>query len=173
MFLNFELSSGALFYPFTFLITDLITEIFSKDKASFCVKLGLSLNIFAALTIAFMNYLPATSWSKLDNVLFHQVFGMYGAAFLALAFACYFSQNIDIIIYITIKKLTKDKYLWLRNNISTSIALLIDTTLVISVMALFGALPNEQKWSLIFNSYRFKLMITFLSTPLFMLWLSL
>ncbi len=168
-FLKFELSTGAILYPLTFLITDLIAEFYGKENANFCVKLGIATNIVVALIISFMDCLPATSWSKISSEEFHKIFGFYNIAFLGSILACFFSQSLDIIIYLAIKKLTKDRFLWLRNFISTSISLLIDTSIVIIFMSIFGIFAKEQILPLIKNSYSFKLLFAALNIPIFYL----
>lgn len=70
-FHTFELSVGAILYPLTFLLTDLIAEFYGKDN--FCIKLAIVMNITVALIIAMMNKLNATEWSKIDNVIFNKV----------------------------------------------------------------------------------------------------
>lgn len=166
-FYTFELSVGAVLYPLTFMLTDLIAEFYGKDKANFCVKLALALNIAVALIIALMDRLDATNWSKVDNSTFHKVFGAYGIAFLGSIIACYIAQLIDIKIYLWIRKLTGEKYLWLRSNGSTAISLFVDTAIVISFLTIFGVLPVDKLWLLIFNSYIFKLFFSICSIPLF------
>lgn len=166
-FHTFELSVGAILYPLTFLITDLITEFYGKDKASFCVKLGIAINIFVAITIACMDYLEATSWSKIDNILFHKVFGFFSVSFLGSIIACYIAQKVDIVLYLWIKKITKNKWLWVRSNGSTIVSLFIDTFIVISFMTIFQVLPQDRMFPLILNSYSFKLFFAIFSTPLF------
>jgi uncharacterized integral membrane protein (TIGR00697 family) len=166
-FYTFELSVGAILYPLTFMLTDLIAEFYGKNRANFCVKLALALNITVALIIAFMDKLNATDWSKIDNDTFHKVFGLYGVSFLGSIIACYIAQLIDIRIYLWIRKLTGDKYLWLRSNGSTAISLFVDTTIVISFLTIFGVLPVGKLWLLIFNSYLFKLFFSICSIPLF------
>ncbi len=166
-FHTFELSVGAILYPLTFLITDLIAEFYGKEKAKFCIKLAIAMNILAALIIAGMDQLEATTWSKIDNSTFHKIFGFYSVAFMGSIIANYIAQSVDVVIYLWIKKLTKNKFLWLRNNISTAISLLIDTSIVVSFLTIFGVLPIEQMLSLIINSYLFKLFFIVFSTPLF------
>ena len=162
-----ELSVGAILYPLTFLLTDLITEFYGKEKARFCVRLAITMNVIVALTIAGMDQLTATEWSKIDNDAFHQVFGFYNVAFMGSIIACYVAQMVDVAIYLWIRKLTGNKWLWLRNNGSTMISLFIDTSIVISSMAVFGILPLERVGTLIGNSYLFKFFFTICSTPLF------
>ena len=85
------------------------------------------MNIVVVLIIGSMDNLHATSWSKIDDNLFHQAFGFYGIAFIGSIIACYISQKIDIFLYLRIKTLTKGKYLGLRNFLSSSVSLFIDT----------------------------------------------
>lgn len=166
-FHTFELSVGAILYPLTFLLTDLITEFYGKEKANFCVKLGICMNIFVVCIVAGMDCLDATAWSKIDNTTFHSVFGLYSVAFIGSILACYIAQLADIALYLWIRKLTKGKWLWARNNGSTAISLFIDTFIVISFMTAFHVLPVDRMWLLIINSYLFKLFFSICSTPLF------
>ena len=166
-FHTFELSVGAIIYPLTFLLTDLIAEFYGKNKANFCVKLALTMNIVVALLIAMMDKFSATEWSKIDDITFHKVFGLYSVAFIGSIMACYTAQLVDISIYLWIRKITSGKYLWLRNNGSTAISLLVDTSIVISFMCVFGALPIDKMGTLIINGYLYKLFFTICSTPLF------
>ena len=167
---TFELSVGAILYPLTFLLTDLITEFYGKDRASFCVKLGVVINIIVAFGIKLMDRLNATNWSKIDNFTFHKMFGLYGIAFVASIAACYIAQIVDIKIYIWIRKITHGRWLWLRNTGSTAVSLFLDTCIVISIMTVFGVLPREHMFQLIIHSYLFKFFFTICSTPLFYIW---
>ncbi len=168
-FHTFELSVGAILYPLMFMLTDLIAEFYDKKRANFCVRLAIAMNIVAALIVTGMDALQATPWSKIDNTIFHQVFGLYGLGFMAIIAACYIAQLIDITLYLWIKKLTKGKWLWLRNNGSTAISLFVDTFTAISFLTLLGIFPKEQIWLIMMNSYSYKLFATLCNTPLFYL----
>ena len=172
-FYRFELSVGTMLYPATFLATDLITEFYGKQRAQFCIRSALLINTLVVLIIAFMDYLPATPWSKLDDQTFHTVFGYCALPFVASTIACYTAQAIDVRLYLLIRRLTKGKYLWLRSNGSTCLSLLLDTSIVIGFMTAFGVLPQEKMGSLIANSYSWKLFFTLCSTPLFYMAVSL
>jgi len=164
---SFELSVGAILYPLTFLLTDLIAEFYGKEKANFCVRFAILMNIVTALLLTMMDYLTATSWSQIDDAIFHQVFGSFNIAFIGSIIACYIAQGIDILLYLWIRKLTAGKYLWLRNNGSTAISLFIDTFTVLTFLTIFGVLPAERFHLLLVNSYSWKLSFTICSTPLF------
>ncbi|HCE59411.1 MAG TPA: hypothetical protein DEQ74_01060 [Wolbachia sp.] len=165
--LSLELSVGAILYPLTFLLTDLIAEFYGKEKAGFCVKLAIVMNVIIAIAIMLMDSLNATSWSKVDNEVFHIVFGKYSVNFIASIIACYIAQLIDIKLYLWIRKITDGNFLWLRNNGSTVISLLIDTSIVVSILCVFNVLPIERMLAIIISSYSFKFLFTVCSTPLF------
>ena len=86
--IGFELSVGIIFYPITFLITDIVSEIFGKKKANQMVITGVFSSIFCLSIIYFANYLPATSCSPVDNKTFNLVFGntslAVGASFMPI-----------------------------------------------------------------------------------------
>jgi uncharacterized integral membrane protein (TIGR00697 family) len=166
-FHRFEISVGAILYPLTFLISDLLAEFFDKKLARFCLKIAITMNIIVALIIMFMDKLPATPWSSIDQATFHQVFGAFGIAFIGSMMACYLSQSLDVLLYLNIKKITKNKYLWLRNNISTGFSLFIDTVTVICFLSWFNSFPKEHMFQIIQNSYLWKLFFSISCTPLF------
>lgn len=166
---TFELSVGAILYPLTFLMSDLIAEFYGKERATFCVRFALVMNAMVALILMLMNALPATSWSKVDDATFQHMFGFYSVAFLGSMIACYIAQKVDIFLYLWIKEKTQGKYLWLRNNVSTACSLLVDTCVVITILTVFNVLPSNQWQNLIMNSYSWKLFFTMMSTPLFYL----
>lgn len=166
-FYTFELSVGVILYPLVFMMTDIITELYTKEKAMFCVKFSIIMNVLVAFIITCMDHLRATSWSTIDNEAFHTVFGHYGLAFISSLIACYAAQAIDVYLYQWIRKLTKGKYLWLRSNGSSCISLFFDTLIVIGLLTLFGIFPLEHMGMLIFNGYIWKLIITLFSTPIF------
>lgn len=125
------------------------------------------MNIFIACVVAGADQLDATTWSKIDNATFHKVFGLYGVAFIGSIIACYTAQVVDITLYLWIRKITKGKWLWARNNGSTAISLFIDTFIIIAFMTAFHVFPLDRMWPLIINSYLFKLFFSICSTPLF------
>lgn len=169
LFHKFELSAGAVLYPMTFFVTDLIAEFYGKERSGFCIKLGIFANIFVFLLLKLSDILPAAEWSKMTQDAFHQSFGLFGIAFAGSMIACYVSQFVDIRLYMHIKRITKDNHLWLRSSASTCISLLIDTSIVIVFLTIFKILPPERLFSLIWNSYSWKLFFTIANIPIFYL----
>jgi uncharacterized integral membrane protein (TIGR00697 family) len=164
---RFEISAGAVLYPLTFVITDLIAEFYGREKARFSIFLSLVSSITVVLIISLQDYLPATSWSKLDDVTFHNIFGFYVVSFFASLTAMFISQNIDASIYLALKKITKNRYIPFRNIFSSGLGLLVDSCIVVSIMSYFGAIPLDNTKYIIFNSYIWKISLTIAISPLF------
>ena len=123
----FELSVGILPYPITFLITDLISEIYGKKKANQVVITGIFASFFSMGILLIANEVPAIENSPIDDKTFNQVFALSPIAALASMIAYLIAQFVDIRIYHFWKNLTQGKMLWLRNNFSTFSSHLIDT----------------------------------------------
>jgi uncharacterized integral membrane protein (TIGR00697 family) len=169
----FELSVGILPYPITFLVTDLISEIYGQKKANQVVVAGIFASFFSITIILISNYVPALESSPINDETFSSVFSLSGLAVLASMLAYLFAQFIDIKIYHFWKKLTKGKMLWLRNNFSTFSSQIIDTITVISLLCLFEVLSWDSFLGLVVSGIVFKILVAFLDTPLLYLFVYL
>ena len=92
----FELSVGILPYPITFLITDLISEIYGKKKANTVVIAGIFASFFSMGILWLSNVVPALPNSPIDNATFSKVFSLSPIAVLASMLAYLSAQFIDI-----------------------------------------------------------------------------
>lgn len=162
----FEISVGILPYPVTFLITDLISEMFGKKKANQLVVAGIFASFFSLLIVYTANAVPATSWSPVQDSLFTSVFGNTIVAVFASMMAYLIAQFVDIQLYHFWKRLTKGKYLWLRNNFSTFSSQLIDTFTVVALLCWFGEIPWDKFTGLVISGFIFKIIVAFFDTPL-------
>ncbi len=162
----FELSVGILPYPITFLITDLISEIYGKKKANQVVTAGIFASVFSMLIIFVSNEAPAIPSSPVGDETFAKVFGLSPLGVLASMLAYLIAQYIDISIYHFWKRLTNGKMLWLRNNFSTFSSQLVDTLTVVGLLCIFGVLPWDMFYGLVLSGFVFKVMIALLDTPL-------
>ena len=124
---TFEQSVGLLPYPVTFIVTDIVSEIYGRKKANQVVTAGLISSLFTLFVITIADMSIATSWSPVDGVTFSKVFGLSGAAVFASMIAYLIAQYLDVKAFHFWKKLTKGKHLWLRNNASTIFSQFVDT----------------------------------------------
>lgn len=162
----FEISVGILPYPITFLITDLISEIYGRKKANQVVTAGIFASFFSMFIVLIANNVPAIPASPVNDALFSDVFALSPLAVLASMLAYLCAQYVDIAIYHYWKHLTKGKYLWLRNNFSTFTSQFIDTFIVVGLLCIFEVLPWSLFYGLVISGFIFKIFIAFLDTPL-------
>ena len=161
----FEVSVGILPYPITFLITDLISEIYGRKMANQIVTAGIFASFFSMGIILLAEVAPAIPTSPIDDQTFTQVFALSPIAVLASMIAYLFAQYVDVAIYHFWKKLTKGKYLWLRNNFSTFLSQFLDTFTVVGLLCIFKVLPWELFFGLVVSGFIFKIFIAFFDTP--------
>ena len=162
----FELSVGILPYTLTFLITDLISEIYGQKKADQVVITGIFASVFSILLIFISSQVPAIEGSPIDDNTFNNVFLNAPLAVLASMLTYLFAQFIDIRVYHFWKRLTKGKHLWLRNNFSTFTSQFVDTFTIVSLLIVFEILPQDKFLVLIVSGFLFKVMVAILDTPL-------
>ncbi len=164
---TFEISVGILPYPVTFLVTDIISEIYGRKKADQVIIAGFIASLFIMCVILVADFVTATAWSPVDDSTFHRVFGLFGPAVFASMAAYLTAQFIDIRVFHFWKRITRNKHLWLRNNGSTIISQLVDTSSVLLLLCAFGVIEWHRFGSLLANGFLFKVLIAMLDTPLF------
>ncbi|MUP44453.1 VUT family protein [Gramella sp. BOM4] len=162
---TFEISVGILPYPVTFLITDIISEVYGKKKANLVVTTGIFASFFSLLIVYTADAVPATIWSPIGNSLFEQVFGATAIAVFASMVAYLLAQYIDIQLFHFWKRLTKGRHLWLRNNFSTFLSQFVDTFSVLFLLCSFGKIEWNLFGGLLLSGFLFKVLIAAMDTP--------
>ncbi len=184
----FVLAVGVLPYPVTFLCTDLISEFWGQKRASAVVWMGLALNVWVIAILWLGGALPG--YETIDATTGEIVrdaadrlpvyFELQNLAFSAVAasmVAYLAAQLCDVHVFHFWKRLTRGKHLWLRNNGSTLVSQLVDSTAVILITHFYArALPikaSEPIWPqlLVFigSGYVFKVVCALADTGPFYL----
>jgi uncharacterized integral membrane protein (TIGR00697 family) len=163
---TFELSVGILPYPVTFIVTDLVSEIYGKKRANQMVFTGFTASFFTLLIVVVADAAPATPWSPIGNDTFSKVFGFTFVAVGASMTAYLIAQLVDVQLYHFWKKLTKGKHLWLRNNASTFSSQFIDTLVVLLILCSLDVIQWSKFGGLLINGFLFKVLVAAADTPL-------
>lgn len=163
---TFEISVGILPYPVTFLITDIVSEVYGKKKANQMVTAGIFASFFSLLIVYVSQVTPATSWSPISDQIFTKVFGVTALAVFASMMAYLLAQYVDIQVFHFWKRVTKGKHLWLRNNFSTFFSQFIDTFSVLFLLCSFGLIEWELFGGLLLGGFLFKVIVAAVDTPL-------
>ena len=167
-FKTFIVSAGILPYPITFLVTDILSEIFGKKKANLVVFSGFIASVIVLLFLWIGSVFNAIPGSLIDNSTYNLVFQNAWRVILASMVAYLFAQFIDVRMFHFWKKLTNGRHLWLRNNFSTIGSQLVDTTLVVSILFI-GVWEPTQIIQAIVDGFLFKILVALIDTPLFYL----
>ena len=120
------LTGGNILYGSLFLITDLLSEHYGKKEAFRGIFIGFITSIFFVISLQFLLHFTPNSEDFAQESL-EILFNLSPRILLASLISYLISQNIDIIIFDKIKRITNNKFLWLRNNLSTFISQAIDT----------------------------------------------
>ena len=184
------LAIGVLPYPLTFLVTDLISELYGRARANFIVWVGLGLNLFV-ITIMFLGQwlnsvdvnaqppwqvlylakpISLANGVQVDGAvdLFYIIYSCASGSVLASMLAYILAQFFDVQIFHYLKEKTQGKALWLRNNVSTLCSQLIDSLVVISITFGMSLVAGKMAWSqfliLLGSNYLFKMTSALLDT---------
>ncbi len=163
--------AGVIAYPFTFLATDLVSELFGRKRAQMLVWVGFGMNVFMLLLMSINHWLPNSAGVSGGLDLFEGVYQFMVGNTIASMIAYLIAQSVDVRLYHFWKRLTKGKHLWLRNNASTTVSQLVDSTAIITILYLAGNLGDAidsvgAVVILIINSYLFKFFFALFDTPL-------
>ncbi len=163
---NIRVSVGIFFMPILFLVTDIIGEVKGKKRALFFVRVSIIMLIFLFLMVSLCVAIEPHSSYHL-NTEYKDIFESTLRMTLASLISFMFSQNIDILIFSFIKRLTKEKHLWIRNNISTMVSQFFDTTIFMFI-AFYNINPKYNVtfiFSLIIPYWIFKIIFALIDTP--------
>lgn len=163
---TFEISVGILPYPITFLVTDIISEVYGLKRANRVVMAGLIASVFVLGVVIVADLAPATDWSPVTDSEFSKVFGLTSVSVGASMAAYLLAQLIDVRLFHFWKRLTKGKHLWLRNNFSTMTSQLVDTSVVVGLLCTVGAIDWARFGELVFAGWLFKALVAAFDTPI-------
>ena len=164
------ISVGMIPFPITFVLTDILNEFYGKRAARLVTVVGFFMAIFAYGTIYVAWLLPwagvtqGHEWKGMNAAAFDNVFNGSQRILLGSMAAYVVAQFLDIGVFHALKRLSKNRYLWLRATGSTVVSQLVDTA-VIQVIAWTGILPFATIVKLAVTSYVVKLVVAIALTP--------
>ena len=157
----FYVPAGIIVASATFLLTDILSELWGKEEASRAVWVGFLALIGFTLAAAAAVYWPAAPFALDRAEAFDAILGQTPRIALASIVAYLFSQHHDVWAFHFWKALCNDRHLWLRNNASTIVSQLIDSCLFMTI-AFYGTMPIG---TMIFDMWIVKVIIAVLDTP--------
>lgn len=157
-------SYGSFVHAMTFPCTDAVAEVWGAKRARFMVYMGTVVYLFCTLMLVIgVNLSPAEGWE--NNDAYRAIFEGAPRIVAGSLVATVVAQLWDIYVFEWVKSKTGEKYLWLRNNVSTFGSQLLDTS-IFYIVAFYGIIPNEVLPSVILGTYILKVGVAFIDTPL-------
>lgn len=155
---------GNIVYASSFLVTDILSELYGKKEAKKAVYLGLfSLVAMTALMNMALMFTPAPddfSQASLKNI-FSFMPRIAGASLVAY----FISQSHDVWAYeLWRNRFPSAKFLWLRNNASTMVSQFIDSSLF-TLLAFWGVFPSTILFEIFWTTYLLKWVVAVADTP--------
>jgi uncharacterized integral membrane protein (TIGR00697 family) len=158
-----------IFYSSIFFATDVLSENFGRAEANKAVRMGFAVSIIVLLMLSLaLLYQPSDQpatreFSRNIHEAFDTIVNFTPRFVFGSLLAYYISQSFDVWAFHRIKKWTGDRWLWLRNNLSTMSSQVVDT-LIYSLVAWWGIVDIVTALKLGAAKYGFKLLIAMIDT---------
>jgi uncharacterized integral membrane protein (TIGR00697 family) len=165
-----ETTLGVIFYSSIFFATDVLSEIYGREEANKAVRMGFAVSVIVLVMLSLaMLYQPS------DRQFAHDIHDAFGTILnftprfvLGSLFAYYLSQSFDVWAFHRIREITGEKWLWLRNNLSTMSSQIVDT-FIFSLVVWWGTVDLATALKLGAAKYVFKIAIAMIDT-VFLYW---
>lgn len=159
---GFTVNFSTATYAGIFLATDILTEKYGKEAGYKMIRRAFAAALlFMAILQFSLLFTPVPYIEALSGGM-DTVFGTSLRLFFASITAYLVAQHLDVWLYHFFQTKTGGKYLWLRNNFSTSISQCVDSIMFLTI-AFYGVVPNLIE--IIWVGYIAKLLIALCDTP--------
>lgn len=173
--MDFNLTAGVVIWPVVFITTDLINEYFGKPGVKRISYLTAGLIAYAFIVIFLTMLLsPADFWhyakgpdgSTVDmEIAYNKIFGQGQRIIIGSLVAFIIGQLTDVFVFQKLKRVTGNKYLWLRSTGSTLVSQFIDSFVVLFI-AFSGVFATSQIVAIGITNYIYKFIAAVALTPL-------
>ena len=155
--------AGILFFPVSYVIGDVLTEVYGYARARRCIWAGFG----ALLFMAFMSFVvvalpPADSWT--GQAAYEQVFGQVPRIVFASMVAFWAGEFVNSYVLARMKVWTKGRLLWTRTIGSTVAGQGIDS-LIFYPLAFYGLWDNSTLVTVLLTQWALKVSWEALLTP--------
>ena len=171
---GFETTLGVIFYSSIFFATDVLSENYGRAEANKAVRKGFAVSVIVLVMMSLaLMYLPSdrpntAQFSNDIHNAFATILDFTPRFIFGSLLAYYVSQSFDVWAFHQIKKITGDRWLWVRNNLSTMSSQVLDTA-IYSLVAWWGTVDLMTALTLGATKYVFKLVIAMIDTT-FIYW---
>lgn len=177
--LDFNLTAGAVIWPFVFITSDIINEYFGVKGVRRISFLTAGFIAYSFLIIYAVTTLPpAQFWLDINakdasgnpfniNTAFSMIFRQGLGIIIGSITAFIVAQLLDATVFQSLRRITGSRKIWLRATGSTLVSQLIDSFVVLTIaFYIFGNWSFGQVIAVAIVNYMYKFVTAILMTPL-------
>ena len=155
---------GVFLFPLTYLIGDILSEVYGWKAARRAIILGFAMAILAAVTFYLVQLSPPAAGYE-NQAAFEAVLGFVPRIVLASICGFLVGQLLNAYVLVKIKERTKEKYLWARLIGSTVVGEFADTFVFCSV-AFYGIITGAEFVNYVIVGYLYKTLLEIVLLPI-------
>jgi uncharacterized integral membrane protein (TIGR00697 family) len=160
-YIGLETVAGNLIFPLTFLISNIITEVYGFKHARRAIWCGFGFNLLGIIIGQIVIRLPSPDFA--NNSSFDAIINKSSVIVIASAVSYVIAEPINSMIMSKMKIILR-KFVALRFVLSTTLASFIDSVFFISI-AFLNDLTLNQKINMILTMWGIKVFIEIFGTP--------
>ena len=159
----FTVSASVLYFPITFIIADVLTEVYGYAKARTVLWYVLGASITAGIIYQIVVWLPAVSGFD-GTEAYARVLGSVPRILLGGWIAVWVGSILNDLMMAKMKVWSNGKHLWMRTIGSTIVGEGANTVLFY-VIALYTVIPNNILLASILSGWFLKVVVEVILTP--------
>lgn len=155
---------GAVMFPFTYILGDILSEVYGFRGARRAVLTGFGISILASALFFLVAKAPPASGDFITPA-FSQVFGFVPRIVTASLVGYVLGQLLNALVLVRIKGRTGERFLWIRMIASTLVGELVDT-LAFCTIAFAGLISGPEFFNYVLTGYVYKCALEIIMSPL-------
>jgi queuosine precursor transporter len=157
------LPAASLIFPISYILGDVLTEVYGYARARQAIWIGFACNFFAMLAILVGQALPAVEgWP--GQAAYEAILGAQPRILLASFLAFLVGGFVNAYVLARMKIWTDGRHMWARTIGSSLLGQGLDTSIFI-LIAFYGVWDNAMLMTVILSQWLFKVSYEALATP--------
>jgi uncharacterized integral membrane protein (TIGR00697 family) len=161
---DYSIPSGIFFIPLTYIISDIMTEVYGYYACRKVIRMAMVCNIIVSLWLYFITYLPA-DLSIPSNAAFNTIFALSPRIFIAAIPGYYIGETMNAYILSALKAKLDGKFFVFRAVTSTAIGAMAES-IVFCTLAFYGIISLAQIISMVYILVAIKIMYEIAVMPI-------
>jgi uncharacterized integral membrane protein (TIGR00697 family) len=155
---------GAFLFPLTYIIGDILSEVYGLRAARKAILLGFVMSVIAAITFLLVQVSPPADGYE-NQAAFEAVLGFVPRIVLASISGYLVGQLLNAYVLVKIKQRTRERWLWVRLIGSTVVGEFADT-LVFCTIAFYGIITGAEFVNYVIVGYLYKTLLEVVLLPI-------